>query len=171
VFTSPPSADFPNPYSSFTQSLIEAAGLVAILVMNPQSQQQVRAAGGTGTYDVGLVNSYNLQYPNFSDADATVTVTNATPAATSRTFTAVTRQVDGILTNLESRAGVPRLNRIGVHVIGVTGPLSQQGSSTRVFAGLLFLTIVAVFAVAGFLDRHSFRPRRLPGFRSLAVQR
>jgi hypothetical protein len=171
VFTPPPSVNFPNPYSSLSASLIQTAGLVAVIVMSPQSQQQIRAAGGTGTYNVELVNKYNLEYPNFSDTDVTVTATGATPATASATFTVVIRQIGNVLASLESRAAVRRIDHIGVHVIGSTGPLSQQGSSVRVFAGLLFLTIVTVFAVAGFLDRHPFRPRRLPGFRRLAVGR
>src|SRR5580658_5258764 len=66
VFTAPKSVAFPNVYTSLSGNLTQTAGVMAILVMSPQGQQQVRSAGGTAAFDAELVNLYNLEYPNYS---------------------------------------------------------------------------------------------------------
>jgi hypothetical protein len=154
VFTAPPSREYPNPYSDFSGTLVEASGVMALLAMSPQSQQQVRHAGGTAPYQVQLVNSYNLEYPDFSNPEVTITTTGTSPAATATTLSVVTRLLKRDLAVRQRQARVQRVNGIGAHVYGVTGPLSQQGSSKRVLAGLLVLALVAIFAAACFLDRH-----------------
>jgi hypothetical protein len=161
VFTSPPSSAFPNPYASFGGSLVEAAGVIAIQMMNSQSKREVSAAGGTAAYNVGLQNSYNLEYPDFSDPDVIVSTSSTDPAAAARTFTAVTQVLERELTTRQTQARVPRFNYIGLRILGQTGPLSQKGSTKRSYAGLLFLAIVAVLSIAGFLDRYSIPLRRL----------
>lgn len=171
VFNEPPSSVFPNPYSSPSGTLIEAAGLVAILATSPAGDHQVRAAGGAAQYSVVLANSYNLEYPYYGSPTVRVTAAASDPVEATRTFTIVTRVIASDLTALQGRAGVPQAERITTAIVGVTGPLSQQGSSKRVFAGLLFLAIVAVFTVAGFLDRHSIRLRRKVSLSHLASWR
>jgi hypothetical protein len=66
VFLPPYSGVHPNPYTAVGGSLTPTAGVVAARVMSPQGQQQVAQAGGTAAYDIGLVNGYNLQYPDYS---------------------------------------------------------------------------------------------------------
>lgn len=151
VFTAPTSTDYPNPFASLSDTLIDAGGIIALYAMSPQAQQQIRQEGGAGSYDVELVNSYNLEYPDFSDPYVTVTATAVGPAQAQRTFNLVNRLLATELT--VQQASVRPVDRIGIRPVGVTGPLSQQGSSKRVFAGLLVLTVVAVFSVACVLDR------------------
>lgn len=161
VFNAPPSSAFPNPYTSPSGTLIQVAGITAILLTSPQGNQQILAAGGIGQYSVVLTNSYNLEYPNFSSPTVTVTATAEDPAQASRTFAIVTDAIATDVVGMQARVGVPQTERITTAVIGATGPLSLHGSSKRVFAGLLFLVIVAIFTVAGFLDRHPVKfPRR-----------
>jgi hypothetical protein len=159
VFVAPASTMFPNPLTSLSISLIDTAGTIAVSVMSPQGQQDVERAGGTISYDVELVNSYNIEYPDYSDPDVTITAEAASPAQAQHTFNLVTQTLRREL--LFDQAGVLPINRISAVVIGVTGPVSQRGSAKRVFAGLLALTMVAIFSVAGFLDRHPIRIRRL----------
>jgi hypothetical protein len=143
-----------NPYGDVNASLIATAGTLALMMMSPQSQQQVRAAGGTAAYDLTPVNFYNQEFPSFSAPDITVAASSTDPSAVHPTFTVVTQLAERELADQEARAGVPAADRIAVHVIGDTGPLPQIGSKKRVFTGLFVLTIVAVFTVAVFLDRH-----------------
>lgn len=159
VFTAPPSTLFPNPLTSLSGTLIETAGTMAVAAMSEQAEQDVQLAGGTTSYDVELVNGYNLEYPSFSDPYVMITANAPSAAQAQHTFNLVTQVLMRNL--LLDQAGVLAVNRISARVIGVTGPLSQQGSVKRVLAGLLMLTLVAVFSVACFLDRHPIRFRRL----------
>jgi hypothetical protein len=159
VFTAPASALFPNPLASLSDTLIDTAGDLAVTAMGPDVQQDVQGAGGTTSYDVELVNSYNLEYPDYSDPYVTITADAVAPAQAQRTFNLVTEFLLHDL--LLDQAGVLPANRISARVIGATGPLSQQGSAKRVLGGLLILTVVAVFSVACFLERHPIRLRRL----------
>jgi hypothetical protein len=90
-----------------------------------------------------------------------VSTSSTDPAAAARTFTAVTQVLERELTTRQTQARVPRFNYIGLRILGQTGPLSQKGSTKRSYAGLLFLAIVAVLSIAGFLDRYSIPLRRL----------
>jgi hypothetical protein len=166
IFTAPPSSAFPNPYSAPNGSLIVVAGIIATRAMDSHGQEEVQAAGGAGQYSVSLVNSYNLEYPAYDSPALTVTADSVSPSVASRTFTAVTQVLTQELSNLQDHANLPQTNRISAEIVGATGPLSQQGSSKRVYAGVLFLAIIAIFAVAGFLDRHPFRLPRVWQFRS-----
>lgn len=161
VFSAPGSARYPNPYTSFNGSLVDAAGVIALAAMSPKDQGQVRAAGGTAAYDITLVNSYNLEYPDYSDPYDTVVATGADPAQVNRTFELVVAKMDSDLTAGQAQADVSAVNRITAHVLGDSGPLAQPGSSKRVYAALLALTIIAAFAIAIWLDRHPLWSRRL----------
>jgi hypothetical protein len=160
VFTPPKSVAYPNPFTTLSSGLTQTAGIIAILVMSPQGQQQVRSAGGASSYDAELVNLYNLEYPNYSDPFVAVTATSTNPVSAHRTFTVVVQLLGNVLKARQEKAGVPKVDRIGWHVVGDSGVLPEQGSSKRVLAGLLILTIVAAFSVAGFLERHPVRPMR-----------
>jgi hypothetical protein len=160
VFTSPASKAFPNPYASFGGSLVEAAGVVAISMMSPQGQDQVRAAGGTGSYQVSLVNSYNLEYPDFSLPDLGVSTSSVNPAEASRTMAVVTQMIARNIEQRQAAYRVPMQNRIGVRVLGESGPLPTKGSMKRVYGAVLVLAIVAALGIASFLDKHPVRLRR-----------
>ena len=160
VFTSPASKAFPNPYASFGGSLVEAAGVVAISMMSPQGQNRVRAAGGPADYQVSLVNSYNLEYPDFSLPDLAVSTSSVDPAEASRTMAVVTQMIAKNIEQRQTAYRVPLQNRIGVRVLGESGPLPTKGSMKRAYGGLLVLAIVAALGIASFLDKHPVRLRR-----------
>jgi hypothetical protein len=122
--------------------------------MSPREQQQVLHGGGNAAYDVELLNSYNLEYPNFSNAYLTVSTASTDPVAVHRTYALVTRLVTSQFLAQQVGDGVGPNNRIEIVMAGDSGPLVQQGSSKRALIGLFILTIVAVFAAASFLDRH-----------------
>jgi len=161
VFIPPTSGAHPNAYAAVGGSLLEAAGYLAAKAMSPQEQQLVQAQGGTTQYDVELLNSYNLQYPNFSNAYLVVTTTSPDPVAAHRTYSAVTKLLYKQFREQQAVSDVTLNNRVLIVMAGDTGPLAQQGSSKRALIGLAILTIVAVFAAAAFLDKHPIRLRRI----------
>ena len=160
VFVPPESGTHPNPFEASSGSILEAAGTIAIQVMSPQGQQRVRAAGGTAQVDVGLVNGYNLQYPNYPNPYLTVTTTSRDFPAVHRTFTAANKVLTDEFTATETQDNVTPNNQVQIVMAGDTGPLAEPGSSKRALGGLIILTIVAIFAVAAFFDRHPVRLMR-----------
>jgi hypothetical protein len=159
VFIPPVSGAHPNAYSAVGGSVLEAAGTLAVSAMSPQEQQQVLHGGGNAAYDVELLNSYNLEYPNYSNAYLMVSTASSDPVAVHRTYALVTRLLTSQFQAQQAAFGATPNNRVEIVMAGDSGPLEQQGSSKRALIGLFILTIVAVFAAASFLDRH---PVRLP---------
>jgi hypothetical protein len=159
VFIPPISGAHPNAYAAVGGSILEAAGTLAVNAMSPQEQQQVLRGGGNTPYDVELLNSYNLEYPNYSNAYLEVSAASTDPVAVHRTYTLVSRMLTSQFQAQQTAFGATPNNRIEIVMAGDSGPLEQQGSSKRALVGLFILTIVAVFAAASFLDRH---PVRLP---------
>jgi hypothetical protein len=165
VFVPPISGAKPNPFEAVGGSLTEAAGTVAVNTMSPQGQRQVLQAGGIAQIDVELLNSYNLQYPNFTEPYLTVATTSQNFPAVHQTFTVVTKLLTQDFVTQQERDGVTPGNRIQLVLAGDTGPLLEQGSSKRALGGLIILTLVAIFGVASFLDRHPIRLFRSSGRR------
>jgi hypothetical protein len=157
VFNPPVSRSFPNPYAATSGSLITTGEVITLFMMGSQGQQQVQAAGGTTPYSVALVNSYNQEYPNYSTPESTVYATGTDLAGVQRTLTAVMQVLTRQLATRQAAAGAPPADLITAKLIGNPGPLAQPGSNKRVFGGLLALTLIAVFTVCIFLDRHPVR--------------
>ena len=171
VFVPPVSTLHPNPFEATSATLISAAGAISVDAMSPQGQQQVLQAGGTAQIDVQLLNSYDLEYPNYSNPYLTLTTTSADFTAVPRTFTVLTKLLTNDFTAQQARDNVTPVNRIRIVLAGDTGPLVEQGSSKRVLGALAILTMVAVFAVTSFLDRHPVRLSRLAGMRTPGSRR
>ena len=157
VFNPPVSRSFPNPYASTSGTLITTGEVLTLFMMGAQGQQEVQAAGGTTPYDVALVNSYNQEYPNYSSPESAVYATGTDLPGVQRTLTAVMQVLTRELATRQAAAGAPVVDRITAKLVGNPGPLAQRGSSKRVFGGLLLLTVIAVFTVCVFLDRHPVR--------------
>lgn len=161
AFAAGKSAGNPNPYTSLDGSMIDAAGVMALLVMSPRGQAQVQAAGGSAAFDVALENSYSMQFPDYSAPYITVSATSPNPAQAHRTFTVVTALLYQDLAARQAQAQVPAASRIAAHMIADSGPQPQPGSSKRSLLGIFILMIVAAFSVATFLDRHPIRLRHI----------
>jgi len=161
TFIAPKVKFFPNPYDSDSDyPLIITNELMARVMMSPQSQRLVQAAGGTDDYTVAPVNLYNQQFPDYGVPEATITTTASSPEAAHSTYVIVARLLASRLAGMQAK--VKPASRIVVHVAGDSGPLIQVGSPKRVYGGLILLTLVAFFMLAIFLDRHPGLVRR-PG--------
>jgi hypothetical protein len=161
IFKAPGFSFSPNPDTSSSKGVVVTAGIMALLLMSPRDQRQVKAAGGTAAYDVALVNLADLEYPDYGYPDVTVTATATDPAQVDRTFALVIRKLHSNLVSRQAQAGASRETRITASIAGDTGSQAKVGSSARVYAGLLVLAIIAAFAVAVILDRHRVGPNRL----------
>jgi len=160
VFNPPVSKAFPNPYQAGSDSIITTAGVLTAFMMGAQGQQQVTAAGGRVPYQMALVNSYDQEYPNYSNPEATLYATSTDLVGVQRTYAATMQVLSRQLAVRQAAVGVPAVDRITIKMIGNPGPLAQPGSKKRSYGGLFLLTVIALFAVSIFLDRH---PVRLPG--------
>jgi hypothetical protein len=161
VFNPPISERYPNPYESGGGSLVTATGVIATYVNGPVGQKLVSAAGGTVPYTAELINTYNQQYPNYPAPEVDVEVNATDPGAVVRTYAAVIQVIKDQVVARQKAAKVPKRDRINTIVIGQPGPLSQPGSSKRTLGGLMLLTLVGIFAVAIFFERHPIRLREL----------
>lgn len=148
--------------SSFINPLVATEVMMTQILTNPLAQSQVRAAGGTASFEFVPFNLYSLQYPDYGEPVATLTTTSQRPADVQRTFTVVLRLLGQRLAAMQTQAGVPQRSRIQDYLTGDTGPVTQPGSAKRVFAGLALLIVVAVFMVAKYLDRHPRYSRPAP---------
>jgi len=163
VLTAPKSLAYPNPYTSFGQSLITTGEIMQFWINGAEGKQRLRQAGVASGLDVSLVNLYNQQYPYYGEPYLTVSATGQDPASAHRVFATGTGLLEQNLAARQASQGVKPTNRIAAHTIGDTGPIITPGSRKRSFPGLVLLTIVAAFMVTTFLDRHPVRLRRLLG--------
>ena len=159
VFKPPVSARYPNPYESGGRSIITAAGVIATYVNGSEGQKLVAAAGGTLPYTTELINTYNQDYPDYSAPEVDVEVNGTDIGAVMRTYAAVIQVLKAQTVARQVAAKTPKVDRIAVQVIGDPGPLAQPGSSKRSLGGLMLLTLVGIFAIAIFFDRHPIRLR------------
>jgi hypothetical protein len=139
--------------------MVNTAEIAVNWLMGAQGQREARQAGVTNSFDVTLVNFSNQEYPYYAVPYITVSASAQDPATAHQQFTKVTRILNNYLAVHQRQDGVSPYYWISASVNGDTGPLLQQGSRIRSFAGLLVLTIVAAYIVAAFLDRHPIRPR------------
>jgi hypothetical protein len=161
IFKPPASTRYPNPYESGGGSIITASGVIAGYVNGPEGQRLVSAAGGTMPYDVELINSYNQDYPDYGAPDVNVSVTGTDLGSVMRTYTAVIKVIYAQVNARQAAAKAPKVDRIKIQLISNPGPLAQPGSSKRTLGGLMLLTLVGIFAVAIFFERHPIRLREL----------
>lgn len=151
---------FTGPSGSYKDpnGLLATSQVMSSYMMGPAAQAQIRQAGGTTSYNVALVNLYNIEYPDYGVPYATVTTTSPDPAAAARTFTAVMTVLSNHLASMQQEQGAPPVTHVqAVYISAPTGPLIQTGSHKRSLIGLAVLTIIAVYFVAAVLDRRTGR--------------
>jgi hypothetical protein len=162
LFKLPAFETFANTYSGLAPSLITSGEAISQIVMNLQSQNLIRTAGGTDDYDLELINLYNQDYPDYSYPYATLTATSSDAAETHWTFDVVTKRLNQVLA--QRQAQVPPGNRIVAQIIGDTGPLIQTGSRKRALAGLAVLAMVAGASAWRFLGRWDLAGQTAAGY-------
>lgn len=128
------------------------------ILLSPQAQQQISAAGGAADVNIALVNLYDEEYPNYGVPLVNLTVSSKGAATVRPTFAITVRLLHRLLTARQAKLSVRPRNRISAQVIGDTGLTVQGGSPKRVIAGLAVLALIAYSALFGLLGRR--RPGR-----------
>jgi hypothetical protein len=134
-----------SPASSYTwqaQSLIATGSAISQVLMGPQVASRIRAAGGTASYDLALVNLYNQDYPDYEYPEAQLTVSSLSAINTHHTFLIAKRVLTEVLAQWQGRAGAPAADRIVADVTDESGPEAEIGSRKRSLAGLVLLALV-----------------------------
>jgi hypothetical protein len=155
-----------NPVSTFqnARSLRIVEEAVALYMTGPQGEREVRAAGGTASYRVAMLNLYNEEYPNYSQPYITIAVMSDHPEEAEQTFRVVLGAVRKATAMLQGRVGGTQKNEVTATLVAVpTGPIAQGGSQKRSYAALAVLAIIAIYLIARVLDRR--RSRRRPRHR------
>ncbi len=130
-------------YTWRAQSLTTTGSLISQILMSPQTEREVKRAGGTAPYSLTLINLYNQDYPEYGYPEATLSASSDSPVSTHRTYLIAKRKLIGVLDRQQNRAGAPQGARIVVQVTGDSGPIAQTGSRKRALGGLLLLGLVA----------------------------
>jgi hypothetical protein len=159
-----------SPAASYTwqaQSLISTGSVISQVLMGPQVASRIRAAGGTASYDLTLVNLYNQDYPDYDYPEALLTVSSLSAVSTRHTFLVAKRILTEVLAEWQRQAGAPAADRIVANITDDSGPKAQAGSRKRSLAGLALLTLVCGSTAWSTLSRRKRLIRR-PRHRALA---
>ncbi len=109
-------------------------------------------------------NRSNVEYPDYEEQCATLTASAGTPAAVYRAFWLAYRAMKSRLLRLQASVRVTPYNRIQTYLVGISGPVPQPGSRTRVYGGLGLLGLLGILLTSRFfaLRRRSARSRQRP---------
>jgi hypothetical protein len=145
---------------NFDQSLITTEVILAQTMTG-----HVRTPAGTTRLQALPCNTSDLEYPDYAEQCATLTTTAPGAAAARQAFSLAYQLLRARLAKLQAGSGVVPRNRIRTYLVGISGPLPQQGSKARVLAGLALLTLIGGLTVSRFAARHGggtwrFRRRR-----------
>ena len=155
AFTAPKAA---NDMFAYDYDLLVVGELMNWYMGSPAAEQQVHAAGGSGHYDVAMVNLNNQEFPYYKFPYLNITVSSPSSESTQSTFTAA---VNVLMKNLAARQasqGVPPKKRITALLASQQpGPVSQRGSIKRSLIAITILTIIVAIMIASFLDRRKQR--------------
>jgi hypothetical protein len=145
-----------SPVASYTwqaQSLISTSFAISQVLTGPQVASRIRAAGGTGSYDLALVNLYNQDYPDYDYPEALLTVSSVSAVSTRRTFLIVKKVLTEVLSDWQRQAGAPAADRIVANVTDDSGPKAEVGSLKRSLAGLVLLALVCGSTALSMISR------------------
>ncbi len=145
---------------SFDQSLI-----ITEVMLAQTMSGQIRTADGTTRLQALPCNTSDLEYPDYAEQCATLTTTAPGAGAARQAFSLAYRLLTVRLAKLQAASGVVSRNRITTYLVGMSGPIPQQGSKARVLAGLALLALIGVLTVSRFIERHGNRTRRVQGHR------
>lgn len=140
--------------TAFDQSLIVTEAMLA-----QTTTSQIRVTAGTIQIQALSCNRSDLEYPDYAEQCATLTATSTSPPGVRQAFSLAYRVLTSRLARLQAGSDVTARDRIRTYLIGVSGPVPEQGSRTRTYAGLVLLTLIGTVTVWRFLGFHPGRVR------------
>lgn len=162
LFVAPKSVANPNGLSVSSESLIITAGVIAKIVgSSPQGPSVVSDSvtlvgeGVRHGYGVRLPNSGGQFATNFDQAALDVQAAGTSVAEVSATLNRVLNRITTELADLQSAAGVAKVNLIRSQLSPPTPPIYYQaGSKTRALAITLVIGVGLTWSLAWFVRRH-----------------
>jgi hypothetical protein len=148
------------------RALINTCQLLAIHLSGPQGASQLRQAGVTDRFAISVVNDSNEDTPSYPYPDLSVSVAGGSPGTTHHQFIESMHVINLDIADFQAGNQISPRGRLAIYTLSDSGPVSQQGSLIRTYAALIFLTLVAMFLICRFLDRHSRVPMPLNATRS-----
>lgn len=146
--------------AAYQSSLITTGQIVVIWISGAQGKQQLADAGVGSNFTVSLVNSQNLDQPQYSNPYLTVSETNPDAATTHKDFSdGMKILLDGIV-ELQSKFHLPTGDHVTARMLADSGPVAQIGSESRSYGALAFLGLVAAYVTSRSLDNRAVRSRR-----------
>ena len=159
----------PPPYADGATVIFSAADRLAHFVGKPNFDQSliitevmlaqtmsghVRTAAGTTQLQSLPCNRSDLEYPDYAEQCATLTAIAPGAAAARQALALAYRLLNGRLVTLQTEFDVIPRNQIHTRLVGMSGPLPQQGSKARVLAGLALLTLMGVLTACRLAAHH-----------------
>jgi polysaccharide biosynthesis protein PslJ len=154
-----PASSVPDSFGT-NHSLILTGEVMVKWVAGAQGQERLRQAGVDDRFNVTLLNYANEEDPVYKQPYLIISATADSQMAAHDAFTAGIRIFDDGLVTQQVNARVAPDERVTAELLEDSGSVLQPASTARVLGGLAFLTIVAVYMTASFLDRRQLRPRR-----------
>jgi hypothetical protein len=154
-----------NPYLRFDKNLEVVAGLMSTVLNNPIMVERLRAAGATGTYDVGA--SQLSSSPLDTTPLVEITATGPDEQSAKRTVAVVAHYLSVELVRHQRAAGAPTGTLIRTQVTTpptVTGRI--VGSTTRAVGATAVLGLAATIGAAHLAERLARRGGRGGGRRA-----
>jgi hypothetical protein len=122
--------------------------LVATEVMIAQTTvQYIKIAHAKVQIVAFPCNRSNVEYPDYEEQCATLTATAPGPAVVHGAFWLAYRMMESRLLRMQVNARVIPRSRIQTYLVGMSGPIAQPGSRTRVYAGLGMLALIGILVV------------------------
>jgi hypothetical protein len=159
-----PAAPFPrNAFASFTPALVTMAEVSSQWLRSSDARHAIRAAGGTGEYQVVLANRGNEELPIHDQPYLTVTTTAADPGQTRRTMQTVLKVMRDKLRGDQAAEGARPGSYISWQITeGSDRPVPVTGRPSRALIAIVLIGGLGAVYAAVTVDRRRRRSAR-PG--------
>lgn len=162
VIQSPVSVNAPNPLTGIYPSVAITAAAVASSLITPQSQDDFRNAGVTGTYEFLPRNTGTNQEPRYLISSMTVTNTTDSEPAAIHALYILTSAYNQHLKELQDRWNVRQDLRITVSTLVPPSAVLLSHSASRALLGSAILGGLATIAIPLWVDHLVRRRQRDP---------
>jgi hypothetical protein len=160
IVNAPTTPSNPNAYNDPQASLVAATGLITLKLQSPQVQEQIRAAGATGTYQAVVHNTGTTETVAYSEPEMDVCATSSDPEMAVRTTNAVVAKFHALLHAGQIAAHVPRRYFLAESVLAAPGAVPEDGRPSQAYLGVGTIGLIATVTCALWTDQYLRRRRR-----------
>jgi hypothetical protein len=161
--TPPPTGMDPNVYSNTRNSLVELTGIVTLVLMADQEQQDLRAAGLTATYTAQLHNTGTSETPGYSEPLADLCASSYDYTLTVSTVQALVSKFGQVLHERQAAVHVPAGSFATETVISPPSIQPVTGRPSQAYIGVGLFGLACATAITVWTDRYRRRSRDFGG--------